>query len=225
MNKFEKVKKLLQRYKHIWVFTYGLIYLPWFYYLEKTVTSRYHIIHSPIDDMIPFIEYFIVPYLLWFVFMAAVVLFFFFKDIDGFYRLCAHLFTGMTIFLIISTIWPNGLSLRPMVFERDNIFVDMVKMLYRADTPTNVLPSIHVYNTLGLVIAISQSEEFQKHKVATWASYILSALIILATMFLKQHSIIDVVAASGMAYIMYVVVYVLETKKVPKVSRQPILFK
>ncbi|MRN26701.1 phosphoesterase, partial [Romboutsia ilealis] len=83
---------------------------------------------------IPFIEYFIVPYLLWFVFIAATFLYFFFTDVDGFYRLAKLMFTGMTIFLIISTLVPNGLNLRPMYFARDNVFVDMVKMLYKADT-------------------------------------------------------------------------------------------
>ena len=100
MNKLGKVKIFLQKYKHIWVFLYGFIYLPWFFYLEKTVTSRYHVIHTPVDDFIPFIEYFIVPYLLWFAFMAVIVFYFFFTDVDGFYRLYAHLITGMTIFLL-----------------------------------------------------------------------------------------------------------------------------
>ena len=73
-------------------------------------------------------EYFIVPYLLWFAFIAAVMLYFFLTDVEGFYKLAKIMFTGMTIFLIISTVFPNGQDLRPMVFERDNIFVDMVRM-------------------------------------------------------------------------------------------------
>lgn len=222
MGRQEKVKKLLHKYKHIWVFSYGLIYLPWFYYLEQHVTSNYHVIHSSLDNKIPFIEYFIIPYLLWFAFMFAVVFYFFFTDTVGFYRLCTLLITGMTIFLIISTFFPNGLAIRPTTFERENIFVDMVRALYKADTPTNVLPSIHVYNTLGACIAISHSEAFKKHTLLTWGSYILSVLIILATMFLKQHSVIDVMSAFVMAYTVYQFVYVPEAKKQPKLSRMPI---
>lgn len=222
MNRLEKIKHFLQRYKHIWVFSYGLIYLPWFFYLERKVTSHYYIIHSPLDKYIPFVEYFIIPYLLWFVFIAAVVLYFFFSDTAGFYRLCTFLITGMTIFLIISTIFPNGLALRPTTFERDNIFVDMVKLLYKADTPTNVLPSIHVYNTLGVCIAIAHSDSFQKHRIWTAGSYILGALIILATVFLKQHSVVDVMTACVMAYTMYLLVYMPVEKKVTKLSRQPV---
>ena len=182
--------------------------MPWFLYLEKHVTKNYHVIHSAIDDEIPFIEYFIVPYLLWFVFIAAVMLYFFFTDVEGFYRLAKLMFTGMTIFLIVSTLVPNGLNIRPYVFERDNIFVDMVKLLYRADTPTNVMPSIHVYNSLAACIAISQSRALQKHRAVCTGAYVLAALIIMATMFLKQHSVIDVASAVVMAHMLYQFFYV-----------------
>ena len=68
----QKIKSFLQKYKHIWVFSYGLIYLPWFFWLEHHVTTDYHVIHCSLDDKIPFIEFFIIPYLLWFFFIAAV---------------------------------------------------------------------------------------------------------------------------------------------------------
>lgn len=130
-NRFAGVAK---KYKHAWVFLYIFIYMPWFMFLEKHVTTHYHVIQIPLDEYIPFIEYFIVPYLLWFVFIAAAFLYFFFTDVPGFYKMAKLMFTGMTIFLIISTVFPNGQDLRPVVFERDNIFVDMVRVLYRADT-------------------------------------------------------------------------------------------
>ena len=222
MNKHERLKQLVQKYKHAWVFLYGFIYMPWFLWLEHHVTTDYHVIHSALDDKIPFLEVFIIPYLLWFVFIAAVVLYFFFTDVPGFYRLCTMLFTGMTIFLIISTLFPNGLALRPTVFERDNIFVHLVQFVYRADTSTNVFPSIHVYNSLAACVAISHSEVFKKHKALTVGSYILAASIILATMFLKQHSVIDVSGAFVMAYAVYQFVYAPSARKVPKLSRQPV---
>ena len=62
----ETLKEFLYRYRHGWILSYFLIYLAWFAYLERTVTRRFHVIHMPIDDYIPFIEVFIVPYLLWF---------------------------------------------------------------------------------------------------------------------------------------------------------------
>lgn len=216
MNLKKKAAGFIKKYKHAWVFGYILIYMPWFLYLEKHVTSNYHVIHSSIDRKIPFIEYFIVPYLLWFVFIAATFLYFFFTDVEGFYKLAKLMFTGMTIFLIISTLIPNGVNLRPVYFDRNNIFIDMVKMLYRADTPTNVLPSLHVFNSIAACIAICHSQALRKHKFISWSAYILAGLIILATMFLKQHSVIDVMAGALMSYALYQFVYETNKKGVPK---------
>ena len=200
-------KQIIHKYGHAWVFLYGLIYLPWFAWLEKTVTTNFYVIHSTLDDHIPFIEYFIVPYLLWFLYVACTLLYFFFTDKSGFYKMVTLLFTGMTLFLIICTLFPNGLNLRPLVFERENIFVDLVRALYATDTPTNVLPSLHVYNSIGCYIAIRKSEHLQNNKVVQYGSLILTTLIVLSTMFLKQHSIIDVVAAFVMASFLYQLVY------------------
>lgn len=209
-----EARKLLQRYKHAWVFLYVPVYLIWFFVLEKRVTTKCHIIHSALDDKIPFVEYFIVPYLLWFVFVAAVFLYFFFTDVEEFYKLSGLMFAGMTIFLIISTIMPNGLELRPLVFERDNIFVDAVKLLYRTDTPTNVFPSIHVYNSVVSCIAVSKSKHLEKKKSIRIGVYVMSVLIILSTVFLKQHSVIDLMAAFVMAYVLYPFVYAGADRKV-----------
>ena len=129
-----KFIETMKRYKHAWVFLYALIYMPWFWFLEKHVTMNYHVVQTALDEEIPFIEYFIVPYMLWFVFIAATFLYFFVTDVQGFYKLAKISFAGMTIFLIICSVFPNGQDLRPVVFERDNIFVDAVRMLYRTDT-------------------------------------------------------------------------------------------
>ena len=223
MKQKNKFTELLKRYKHAWVFLYILIYMPWFLYLEKHVTTNYYVIQTRFDQHLPFIEYFIIPYLMWFAFIAAAFLYFFFTDVPGFYKMAKLMFTGMTIFLIISTLFPNGQDLRPVVFERDNIFVDMVRILYRADTCTNVFPSLHVFNSLSVCIAIHESETLRKHKAVCMASYTLGALIILATMFLKQHSVLDVLAAFLMAYVLYQFVYAAEGKKAPGYAKRPVL--
>lgn len=112
------MKAFFQKYKHAWVLLYAFLYLPWFFWLESRANLPYHVIHVWLDDKIPFVEYFIVPYLLWFVYVAAVFLYLFFKGTkQEFYRYCAFLFTGMTLFLVISTLYPNGHLLRPTEFS------------------------------------------------------------------------------------------------------------
>lgn len=222
MSAMEIIKKIIVKYRHAWVFLYVLIYIPWFTYLERHVTTKYYPIYSTLDDYIPFVEYFIIPYLLWFAFIAITIAYFFFANRREFYQLTAFLFAGMTIFLIVCTVFPNGQNLRPDVFVRDNIFVDMVKTLYATDTPTNVLPSIHVFNSIAVSIAIARNATLKKHRVIQYSAFVLAILIILSTVFLKQHSVTDVFAAFAMAGVLYPLVYVTQDKKVPKLFQQPI---
>lgn len=206
----DKVKELLYRYRHGWILLYLVIYQIWFVYVERTVTRRFHIVHMAVDDYIPFIEIFIIPYLLWFGYVALAIAWFFFKDVQDFYKICTFLFVGMTVFLVISTVYPNGHYLRPRVFERDNIFISMVKGLYMIDTPTNLFPSIHVYNSLGVHLAVMHSEKLKEKKWIRRISFVLMCTIIASTMFLKQHSVFDVVTGCVMALVMYTLVYARE---------------
>lgn len=204
----QTLTKTYNKYKHaLPLILYGIIYMQWFAWLEKNVTSHYRLIHLKPDDLIPFCELFVIPYLLWFAYVAVVVLYFFFKDKDDYFRICTFLFTGMTVFLIVSTLWPNGHNLRPAVMPRDNVFTGLVSMLYKADTPTNLWPSIHVYNSLGCHFAVMKSARLEKHKGIRTGSLILCMSIILSTVFIKQHSVFDVTTAFIMAAVMYGIVY------------------
>lgn len=207
-----KTKKTLvnifEKYRHaLPLLLYGIIYMQWFAHLEKTVTSHYRLIHFRPDDFIPFCEVFVIPYLLWFAYVAVVVVYFFFRDKDDYFRACTFLFTGMTVFLIVSTLWPNGHDLRPAVMPRDNLCTRLVAALYRTDTPTNLWPSIHVYNSLGCHFAVMKSARLEKKKGIRICSLVLCVSIILSTMLIKQHSVFDVTTAFIMAAVMYGIVY------------------
>ena len=208
----EKLKELIQKYKHAWILVYALIYIRWFSYLEKTITvhTGYHVMHARLDDLIPFNEYFVIPYFIWFGYVAVTVLYLMIHNKDDYYRLCAFLFTGMTISLIICSIFPNGTDFRPQVDPDKNLCSYLVYHLYQTDTCTNVFPSIHCYNSIGCHIAIMQSREIERSKhgrLIRWSSFVLCLLICMATMFLKQHSVLDVCGAVLMAMVMYGVVY------------------
>ena len=203
------MKALWKKYRHALVLLYGLIYMPCFIWLESRANLPYHVIHVRLDDLIPFSEVFIVPYLLWFVYVAAVFvyLFFQFDKKKEFYQYCIFLFTGMTLFLVVSTVYPNGHLLRPASFERHNIFTFAIQMLYRTDTATNIFPSIHVYNSIGAHLAVVHNPKLAGNKKLRACSFILCVSIILSTLFIKQHSMFDVLTAFIMAGIMYLVVY------------------
>ena len=212
MNK-TPLLKVYQEQKHWLLLLYFPFYLLWFAYLEATVRTHFHVIHMKIDDYIPFCEYFIVPYLLWFGYIAVVMFHMGLHNKKEFYNLCAFLFTGMTIFLIISTIYPNGHHLRPLSFERDNIFTQLCRMLYKTDTATNLFPSIHVYNSIGVHIAIAKSNTTRNNKLVYIGSGILMISIVLSTVFLKQHSMFDLLTGLLTAFVIYQIVYIRSWEK------------
>lgn len=201
-------KPICEKYKHaVPLIIYAVVYLTWFILLEQKVTQDYKVIHVTLDDHIPFCEWFVIPYFLWFAYVSLVVMWLFFKDKDDYYRACIFIFTGMTIFLLVSTLFPNGQHLRPKSMPRDNILTALVAYLYRTDTPTNLWPSIHVYNSLGAHFAVMKTSTLADKKWIRSGSLLLSISIILSTMFIKQHSVFDVVTAFIMAAFMYGITY------------------
>ena len=210
---FRVAKEYYNRYRHgTIILSYMIFYMAAFHYLEGRQVYIYHVVHTFIDDYIPFCEVFIVPYMLWFPFIAATMLWFVFgcPDKSEYYRLTANLIMGMTIFLIVSYAYPNMQELRPTSFPRDNVFTSVVAWLYSTDTPTNILPSIHVFNSLACCMAVFNSPSLVRHIRLRQITLVLIVLIVLSTMFLKQHSFVDVCLGSAMACFGYLLFYTQE---------------
>ncbi len=202
-----KVQELARRYRSLLVMgIYAVFYMIAFFYLEQR-EGAIHEINFGIDAYIPFCEIFIIPYLMWFGYVAITVCFLCIKDKEESDRLVAFLMAGMTIFIVVSAVYPNGHHLRPAVFPRDNVFTRMIAVLYESDTPTNVLPSIHVYNSIAIMIAVWRSKCFQGHKLITGFMLGLGASIICSTVLIKQHSMIDVLLAFILSGLMYSICY------------------
>lgn len=184
-----------------------VVYMICFTWLENRTGVPIHLLEIRADDYIPFCEYFVVPYLLWFAYVPAVLGYLFFKDRRNYDRCAVFLCTGMLIFLVISTFIPNIQHLRLHTMPRYNVFTVLVSQLWQTDTPTNLFPSIHVYNSLGAHFAVMNNETLSGKKWVRRGSLILCVSIILSTMFIKQHSMFDVLMAFIMGAVMYAAVY------------------
>ncbi len=107
----------LNQYKHVLLLLYFPFYLAAFRYLENIRPDRLHIISSPLDQYIPFIPVFILPYLFWFLYIAGPGLYFLFCEKEVFCRLMYFGMIGMTgFFPVVSWVYPNGLAIRPDSF-------------------------------------------------------------------------------------------------------------
>lgn len=209
---FRRFLRFLYRYRYGNVLWLGIVYPLWFRSLESriTVSTGYHIMHTHLDDLIPFYAVFIVPYFLWFLYIFTGLAYFLLVNKEDFYKVSLFLFVGMIASLVICEIYPNGTDFRPAYLPDKNIFLIMVKRLYRIDTPTNVFPSIHAYNSLCMHIALIKSKDLREARygrVVRFASGLLCILICIATLVLKQHSVLDVGGALLLCFITYGFIY------------------
>ena len=97
--------------------------------------------------------------------------------------------------------------LRPSSVTGNDFISEIVKELYKIDTDTNVCPSLHVYNTLCIMVAVIKSGGLKNKWLIKAFTVVLSVLIILSTLFLKQHSFIDLLAALALYAVLYVITY------------------
>lgn len=200
------MKDFLKKYCPGVVALYTFIYLAWFRFLEERIPETCTNIHAELDDLIPFNEYFIIPYLLWFAYIGVTGLYFLTHSRDDFFRFSVTLMLGMSICLFICTVFPNGTDLRTFVNPRENWASRLVYWIHQADTSTNVFPSIHVFNSVAAHLCISDSEALRKsryYRIVRDASLLLCVSICLSTVFLKQHSIVDVAGALFLASVIY----------------------
>ncbi len=218
----QNLSKLFKKYSHaVWIL-YFAIYLPWFFWLNHITPLREnHIyLYCRLDDFIPFMEIFIIPYLLWFAYIAIVYVYLFLYNRQQFIRFCIYLYTGMTFCLIFYTLVPNGQNLRVDLdaLGRDNLLIELVRSIQTTDTPYDVFPSIHCYNSIVAHIAVMKNEQLKKNPFILWGSFILAVLIILSTVFIKQHSVLDIFGAIAIAIPFYFIAYRIDWFK-PKLKK------
>ena len=200
---------------HLWFQAYWVVYLLWFFWLDLTITDPKYIIHSPIDDFIPFNEWFVFPYCSWFLLLAAVTALLWWNDTESYDKLCLMMFSGMTCCLILYMVLPNGLDIRPTAeaVGRDNIAMQIMQLLWKADASVNVCPSIHCQSSGCMALAFSQSRLAKGRPGLKVLAWVWAALICASTVFTKQHSILDVVCGLALVAVWVPVLYAKKTKK------------
>ncbi len=168
------------------------IYLLIFSFLEqRSIGQPYWATQLPMDDWIPFCDWFILPYCLWYPLLIGLGVFLLVRDTHSFRRYMGFLaFT----FFVSELIWfliPNGQDLRPALLPQGALLPRLVTALYRIDTNTNVFPSVHVSGSMGAAFAAWDSPPIRQKKWVCAAITILCGMICLSVVLIKQHSILD----------------------------------
>lgn len=213
-EKGRSLKVQLQTHKYIFLMLYVPLYAAAFFAVELLIpeTADYWVSYCFIDDWIPFCEYFIIPYYLWYPFLFTVGIYLLIEDVPVYKLYMCYVIVGFTASILICVAFPNGQDLRPEVFPRDNLLTDLVKMIYAVDTNTNVLPSVHAVGGIFAALAICQTKTISKKWIKV-SAVAIAALISISTCFVKQHSILDVLAAIGLCFLIYIAFRILMAYK------------
>lgn len=198
-------------FRHLWLLAFWPLYGIVFLLIERAISFSYTPIEVPLDHMIPFCEYFVIPYYFWFILLAGMHIYTAFTDISAFKKLMYFVIITYTVTTIVYLIFPNMQELRPTDFQNDNILIDIMKFHYMIDTNTNVCPSLHVVGSFAVLFTSWHCERF---KTFWWQfGFFASAFFIsLSTMFVKQHSAIDVIAGVALSLAVYPIAYILPDK-------------
>jgi len=195
-----------KEFSHLKLLSGWIVYFILFFLTEKYIPSNNcYVVYCKLDDLIPFCEIFVIPYVLWYIFVAGSLLYFVLYNTDSFKKAMIYLLILQLSAMVIYIIFPNRQDLRPEVFPRDNFLTDIVRTLYAIDTNTNVCPSMHVGFSAALM-----SVWLKEKGVSLWWKVFVGAfafIICLSISFIKQHSVIDTFAALILCVIIELLVY------------------
>lgn len=183
------------------------------YFLTENLipAENCHVIHCALDDIIPFCEWFLLPYVFWYALIVFSLGYFLLYDVDSFKKLQTYIIITQVIAMIVYIVYPNCQNLRPAEFSRDNFLTDCIGFLYSFDTNTGVCPSLHCAYSIGIASVWFKSKDTSW----IWKAFVLVAVILicLSTMFIKQHSAVDFFAALPVCLIAEILVFKVFYKK------------
>ncbi len=185
------------------------------FYLLKLIIPSYHAVHIPLDDKIPFVPAFVIPYIMWFLYIPLMMLFIYLADEKLFGRRMFAFTVGIGIAIICFIVYPTVVTFRPSA-DGNGVFLWILRIVYAFDNPSsNDFPSLHCYQAVMLHLLAFVNGPYKDKKLIRTCSAILVALICAATVLIKQHSAIDLFAGVGMAFVIFAVFCI--TKKGDKI--------
>ncbi len=182
---------------------------------ERLVVTEYHPTELAVDGFLPFLPEFVYFYLLWFPLLVGTGLWLLHKDGFGFRRYMIFLTIAYGVCCAIYLSFPNGQNLRPAALDADRLSTWILSQLYRIDTNTNVLPSLHVVGSIGAAMAICTTPTVKGRGIRI-AAVILSVLVSISTVFVKQHAVVDVAAGLLVGFSVYVLSCLLTRRRKAK---------
>ena len=178
------------QYRHLLLLSGWIVYFVLFFLTENLIPAEScYPVWCVLDDYIPFNEWFVIPYVGWYLLIAWSLLYFLFYNVENFKGLQTYIIVTQAIAMVCYIVFPTRQDLRPEVFERDNVLTGIMGFMYTIDTNTGVCPSLHVAYSLGIASTFLKEEQASKWTKAFVLVFV--ALVCMSITFTKQHSAVD----------------------------------
>ena len=194
------------QFAHLKLLLGWVVYFLFYFLTENFIpVENCHVIHSALDDRIPFNEFFFIPYCFWYLLIVISLGYFALYDVENFRNLQTFIIITQVVAMTVYILYPSVQNLRPTEFARDNFFTWLAGIIYTFDTPTGVCPSLHVAYSLG----IGSCWLKEKNASKLWKGFVVFSVILisLSTAVVKQHSVVDIAAALPVGLLAEILVF------------------
>lgn len=201
------MKWLLDKYNvktikpYLWIFSIGITSICYFF-INHSKSQSLHSLYTEIDNLIPFVNVFIIPYMMYMPNLIFSFIIMCYCDEERYYISLLTLnianFICLIIYLYFQTYVP-----RPVI-THDDYLCRFVKFIYQRDNPYNCFPSIHVAATFSALKGINRLKNMPKRYKIKFN--MVGWLVIISTQFVKQHVIMDLLGGLVLVEAVYKVI-------------------
>ena len=194
------------QFSHLKLLFGWLGYFALYFLTENLIpVEKCHVIHCRLDDIIPFCEWFLIPYVFWYALIVFSLCYFALYDVESFKKLQIYIIITQVVAMVIYITYPSCQNLRPTEFAHKNFLTYCISFIYSFDTNTGVCPSLHCAYSIGIASVWLRAKGISW----LWKIFVVIAvvLICLSTMFIKQHSAVDFFAALPVCLLAEILVF------------------
>ena len=189
----DKIKQYVKKNKEL-IISMTILFLGnmFMYWVLKLFQSNPVYINYYLDNKIPFWGWTVYIYDMFYPFSIIAFILLYKKDEKAYYKGIISAIMGCIICYIIYLFLPT-IMIRPEIPNYDPLTNLVLKITYYFDNPPlNCFPSLHCIFCFQVMFAYIKSNNTIKRKLIV---SVIAILIVLSTLLVKQHYILDVISA------------------------------